>query len=57
VIKSFKTDSSKVEKDIKTIVKKFPGLSEKALMGEVMKKFRGKIDGKLAMQLILKFKK
>jgi Glu-tRNA(Gln) amidotransferase subunit E-like FAD-binding protein len=57
VIKSFKTDSSKVEKEIETIVKKFPDLSEKALMGEVMKKFRGKIDGRLAMELILKFKK
>lgn len=56
-VENFKTDSSNVEKEIKKIVKKFPDISEKALMGEVMKKFRGKIDGKLAMQLILKFKK
>jgi glutamyl-tRNA(Gln) amidotransferase subunit E len=49
-------DDSKLEKEIKTLVEKNKDLSMGALMGEVMKKYSGKVDGKLASTLIAKYK-
>jgi len=49
-------DSSKIEKEIKSLVKKNKNLSLGALMGDIMKKYRGKIDGKIASRLIKKYK-
>tara|TARA_Y100000034_G_scaffold136512_1_gene213475 strand:+ start:1431 stop:2921 length:1491 start_codon:yes stop_codon:yes gene_type:complete len=46
-----------LEEKIMKIIKKKPGLSEKAYMGLVMKEFKGKIDGKVAMEMIGKFMK
>ena len=50
-------DDSKLEKEIKALVEKNNDLSMGALMGEVMKKYSGKVDGKLASTLIAKYKK
>ncbi len=44
-----------IESEIKKIVKDNPGASPNALMGEVMKKFRGKVDGKKVMELLKAF--
>jgi Glu-tRNA(Gln) amidotransferase subunit E-like FAD-binding protein len=52
-----KVDSSKIESEIKNLVHSNKSLSSNALMGEIMKKYRGKIDGKKAMQLIQKYHK
>ncbi|MFH1917900.1 MAG: Glu-tRNA(Gln) amidotransferase subunit GatE [Nanoarchaeota archaeon] len=41
-----------VEEKIMNLIKDKPGLSEKAYMGLVMKEFRGKIDGKVLMEII-----
>ena len=46
-----------IEEKVMKIVKDKPGLSEKAYMGLVMKEFRGKIDGRKAMEIIGKFVK
>jgi glutamyl-tRNA(Gln) amidotransferase subunit E len=46
-----------VEKEIGAIVKSKPGLSPGAYMGLVMAKFKGKIDGKKAMEILKKFVK
>jgi len=43
-----------LEKEIKKIVEANKGAPFNALMGEVMKKFRGKVDGKLVAELIKK---
>ena len=45
---------SDIEKEIKEIIKKNKGASLNALMGIVMEKFRGKIDGKKVAELIKK---
>mgnify|MGYP001585637861 CR=1 FL=1 len=42
------------EKEILKIIKDKPGLSENAYMGLVMQKFKGKISGKEAMEIIKK---
>lgn len=44
-----------VEEKIRKIIKKKPGLSEKAYMGLVMKEFKGKITGRDAMEIIKKY--
>lgn len=46
---------SDLEKEIKLIIQKNKGAPINALMGEVMKKFRGKVDGKKAIDIIKKF--
>jgi Glu-tRNA(Gln) amidotransferase subunit E-like FAD-binding protein len=39
------------------LIKEKPGLNANAYMGLVMKEFRGKIDGKIVMEIIGKFMK
>ncbi len=56
-IKFEKVDLSEIEEEIFKIIKSKPGLSPNAYMGLVMKQFRGKIDGKSAMEIIQKFLK
>jgi len=53
--KRYKTESSEdVEKEIEKIIKEKPGLNISAYMGLVMAKFRGKIDGSKAMEILKK---
>ena len=52
-----KEDSNIVEEKIMNIIRKKPELSVNAYMGLVMKEFRGKIDGKEAMEIIKKYSK
>jgi|FLOH01.1.fsa_nt_gi Glu-tRNA(Gln) amidotransferase subunit E-like FAD-binding protein len=47
--------SNDLEKEIKAIVDKNKGASIGALMGIVMAKFQGKVDGKIAMELLKKY--
>lgn len=56
-IKIEEIDSMEVEENILKIIKKKPGLSEKAYMGLVMKEFKGKISGNDAMTIIKKYVK
>ena len=51
-----KLDTKKLETEIKKLVQKNKNLSIGALMGDIMKKYRGKIDGKKVSQLIKKYK-
>lgn len=44
-----------LEEEIKKIIKANPGAPFNALMGEVMKVFKGKVDGKTISQLIKKY--
>jgi len=54
----YKTVSlDKIEDEIKKIVEENKGASVNALMGEVMKKYHGKLDGKKAFELINKLTK
>lgn len=54
-ISKFKAVSTEqLEKDIKKIIDANKGASFNAIMGEIMKKYRGKVDGKLAADLIKK---
>jgi len=53
-LKKFKSSDKNLEKDITAIVKKNKGASLNALMGEVMKKYRGKCDGKKVMEILKK---
>ncbi|MBW2990100.1 hypothetical protein KY348_00170, partial [Candidatus Woesearchaeota archaeon] len=46
-----------LEKEVIELVKKNPGAPIKALMGMLMAKYRGKIDGRKAMELLKKLKK
>lgn len=46
-----------LEDFIKEIVSKNPGVSTGGLMGDVMKKYRGKVDGSLVMKLVKKYQK
>lgn len=48
------TNSTNLEEDIKKIIKENKGASFNAIMGEVMKKYRGAIDGKKAAEIIKK---
>ncbi|MFH1073391.1 MAG: Glu-tRNA(Gln) amidotransferase subunit GatE [Nanoarchaeota archaeon] len=45
-------DESNLKEDIKKVISKNPGASIGALMGMVMDKHRGKVDGKKVMELI-----
>lgn len=55
IIKKYKTvDNKKLEEEIKDMMNEKPGLSASAYMGLVMAKYRGKIDGKTAMEIIAK---
>ena len=56
-IKIEKADLGDVEEKVMKIIKEKPGLNANAYMGLVMKEFKGKIDGKIAMGLINKFLK
>ena len=47
---------NEIEKEIKNLIKKNKGASFNALMGEAMKQFKGKIDGKKIADLIKKLK-
>lgn len=47
-------DEKEVEKKLKEIIEKNKGAPFNALMGEAMKEFRGKIDGKLIMEKLKK---
>ncbi len=54
-LSSFETASDKdLENAIKQIIKKNPGISFGGIMGDLMKKFKGKADGKKASQIIKK---
>ena len=55
-IMSEKKEINLEEKIIK-IIKEKPGLSPNAYMGLIMKEFKGKVDGKKAMEIIRKFVK
>lgn len=48
-------NDSNLEKEIKKIILENKGASFNALMGEVMKKFKGKCDGKKVSDLIKKY--
>ena len=50
-------DLNVIEEKIIKIIKDKPGLSKKAYMGLVMKEFKGKIDGREAMEIIKKHMK
>ena len=50
-------DTDEVEKIIKKLVEKNPNLTIGALMGDAMKLLRGKVDGKVIMDLLKKYKK
>ncbi|MCF7910363.1 Glu-tRNA(Gln) amidotransferase subunit GatE [Candidatus Pacearchaeota archaeon] len=52
-----KQDFAGIEEEIMKIIKSKPGLSDKAYMGLVMQKFKGKISGKEAIDIIQKFLK
>jgi Glu-tRNA(Gln) amidotransferase subunit E-like FAD-binding protein len=52
-----KEDSDVIEEKIRKIMKEKPGLSEKAYMGLIMKEFRGKVNGRTAMEIIKKYTK
>lgn len=55
VLKNFKTLSNKdVESEVKKIIKQNPNLSQKALMGVVMKELRSKASGKVISELVKK---
>jgi len=53
-LKVEKAGDDEVEEEIAKIVKSKPGLSAKAYMGLVMKKFGGKVDAKKAMEIVNK---
>ena len=50
-----KVDVSGLEEKIVKIIKEKPNLSENAYMGLVMKEFKGKVDGKMVMEIIKKY--
>ena len=49
-----KVDISNVEMEIAQLVKEKPGLSIGGYMGLVMEKFKGKVNGKDAMEILKK---
>jgi len=54
-VKKYRISSDKdLEKDIKEIISKNKGVSMNALIGEVMKKYRNRVDGKKIVDLIKK---
>ena len=48
---------SEIEKEIKTLIDKNPGVNINALMGDAMKTLRGKADGKKVMEILKKYVK
>lgn len=56
-IKIEKKDVGEIEEKILKIIKEKPGLNANAYMGLVMKEFKGKVDGKTAMEIIGRFMK
>jgi len=52
-----KIEVSSIEEDIHKLIKSKPGLTPNAYMGLVMKEFKGKVDGKDAMEIIKRFVK
>ncbi len=52
-----KVDLGEIEEKIHKMIKEKPGLSDKAYMGLIMKEFRGKVDGRSAMEIIKKYMK
>jgi Glu-tRNA(Gln) amidotransferase subunit E-like FAD-binding protein len=50
-------DSLDIEKEIRKLVENSPGVSVGGLMGDAMKKFKGKVDGKTISELIRKYSK
>jgi Glu-tRNA(Gln) amidotransferase subunit E-like FAD-binding protein len=57
ILNAEKADNSEIEEKILNIIKSKPGLNANAYMGLVMKEFKGKIDGKHAMEIINKLMK
>jgi Glu-tRNA(Gln) amidotransferase subunit E-like FAD-binding protein len=53
-IKFEKEDSHILEERIMKIIREKPGLSDKAYMGLLMKEFKGKVDGRQAIEIIKK---
>ena len=53
-LSKYKVDDSELVKEIEKVIRENQGASFNALMGEVMKKFKGKIDGKKASEIIRK---
>ena len=49
--------NTEIEKEIKKIVKGKKNLTVNAIMGILMAKYRGKVDGKKLIELINKYKK
>ena len=47
-------DTSKIDKEVQEMMKKSPNLNPGAYMGMLMQKYRGKVDGKVLMDLIKK---
>jgi Glu-tRNA(Gln) amidotransferase subunit E-like FAD-binding protein len=48
-------DDSELEKEIERIVKEKPGLNQGGYMGLIMARFKGKVDGKKAAEILKKF--
>ena len=48
---------NEIEEKFLKIIEEKPGLNANAYMGLVMKEFKGKIDGKIAMEIIKKLVK
>ncbi len=51
-IKIEKADQSEIEEEILKLIKEKPGLNPNAYMGLIMAKFKGKINGKEAMEIL-----
>lgn len=56
-IKVEKKEAGEIEEKILKIIKEKPGLSANAYMGLIMPEMKGKIDGKIALEIIKKFLK
>ena len=52
-----KADVAEIEDEIRKFIHGKPGLTPNAYMGLVMKEFRGRVDGKTAMEIIKKYVK
>jgi len=51
-LKEEKTNDNELEEEISKIIKEKPGLRDKAYMGILMKKYKGKLNPKKAMEII-----
>ena len=54
ILKIEKANLNEIEEEILRIIKSKPGLSNQAYMGLIMEKFRGKINGKDAIEIVKK---